>query len=250
MAISRNGARINFRDTTQRRRGWSTRLLHALLGLLTLWLIGLLGFIALIPGPAVKIDDRPTDAIIVLTGGGDRLAEGFRLLDRGLSKRLLISGVAPGVTLEQLIDHLDGVPGPEELACCVTLGYQAESTVGNADESAEWVRRNGAASVRLVTANYHMLRSLLEFSRKVPGLTVVPNPVFPAEVRDPHWFVKPRTLLLIVNEYHKYLVALARSLPEATHRWSLSTLWPSQWSFDWSSLWSSQWSSLWPASKG
>jgi hypothetical protein len=30
--------------------------------------------------------------------------------------------------------------------------------------------------------------------------------------------VKPRTLLLIVNEYHKYLVAFARSLPEALER--------------------------------
>jgi hypothetical protein len=39
-------------------------------------------------------------------------------------------------------------------------------------------------------------------------------------VRDPYWFVKPRTLLLIVNEYHKYLVAFARSLPEEVQRWS------------------------------
>jgi uncharacterized SAM-binding protein YcdF (DUF218 family) len=202
------------------------------LGLLTLWLIGLLGFIAVIPTASMKIDDRPTDAIIVLTGGGDRLAEGFRLLDRGLSKRLLVSGVAPGVTLQQLIERLgdqrDTAPDAAELACCVTLGYEAGNTVGNADESAEWVRSNGAKSVRLVTANYHMLRSLLEFRRKVPGLTVVPNPVFPGEVRDPHWFVKPRTLLLIINEYHKYLVALGRALPDGVRRLS------SEWSLPWS----------------
>jgi uncharacterized SAM-binding protein YcdF (DUF218 family) len=234
MAISsRSGPRINFRDAPQRRRGWSARLAHVVFGVLTLWLIGLLAFIAAIPNPETKIDERPTDAIIVLTGGGDRLAEGFHLLDRGLSKRLLITGVASGVTLEQLVDHLEGVPSAAALACCVTLGYQAESTVGNADESADWVRRNGVASVRLVTANYHMLRSLLEFKRKVPGLTVVPNPVFPAEVRDPHWFVKPRTLILIVNEYHKYLVALARTVPEAAHGWSPDL------SISWSSLWSS-----------
>jgi len=231
MAMTRSSSRINFRDApNQRRRGWGSRLMHVVLGLLTLWLIGLLAFIAVIPGPASKIDtDSPTDAIIVLTGGGDRLAEGFRLIDRGLSKRLLISGVASGVTLPQLIDRLgdqrDTVPNAEELACCVTLGYEAESTVGNADESAEWLRRNGAKSVRLVTANYHMLRSLLEFHRKVPGLIVVPNPVFPGEVRDPHWFVKPRTLLLLVNEYHKYLVALGRSVPEVVTRWS------AEWSF-------------------
>jgi uncharacterized SAM-binding protein YcdF (DUF218 family) len=225
MAMIRSGPRINFRDApNQRRRGWGSRLVHVGLGVASLWLIGLLGFIAAIPGPAAPVDGRPTDAIIVLTGGGDRLAEGFRLLDRGLAKRLLVSGVATGVTLPQLIDRLgdqrDSVPDAEELACCVTLGYEAGDTVGNADESAQWVRSNGAKTVRLVTANYHMIRSLLEFRRKVPGLTVVPNPVFPSEVRDPHWFVKPRTLLLIINEYHKYLFALGRAVPEVVQRWS------------------------------
>ncbi len=232
MAIGRGGSRLNFRDASnQRRRGLGSRLAHLALGLLTLWMIGLLAFIAAIPGQNARIDERPTDAIIVLTGGGDRLAEGFRLLDRGFSERLLVSGVATGVTLEQLIERLgvppDTVPSAEDLACCVTLGYQAGDTVGNADESAEWVRSNGAKSVRLVTANYHMQRSLLEFGRKVPGLTVVPNPVFPAEVRDPRWFVKPRTLLLVVNEYHKYLVALGRSVPETVRNWS------SEWTAPW-----------------
>jgi uncharacterized SAM-binding protein YcdF (DUF218 family) len=237
MAMARSSSRINFRDApNQRRRGWGSRLVHLVLGILTLWLIGLLGFIAIIPGQASKFDSEgKTDAIIVLTGGGDRLAEGFRLLDRGLSKRLLVSGVAPGVTLPQLIDRLgeqrDSVPSAEELACCVTLGYEAESTVGNADESAEWLRSNGAKSVRLVTANYHMLRSLLEFRRKVPGISVVPNPVFPGEVRDPHWFVKPRTLLLLVNEYHKYLFALGRALPEMLRRSTQG--WTAGWSLPW-----------------
>jgi uncharacterized SAM-binding protein YcdF (DUF218 family) len=234
MAIARSSSRINFRDApNQRRRGWGSRLAHLLLGALTLWLIGLLAFIAVIPGQASKIDgDSKTDAIIVLTGGGDRLAEGFRLLDRGLAKHLLVSGVAPGVTLPELLDRLgeprDSVPSAEELACCVTLGYEAGNTVGNADESAEWLRSNGAKSVRLVTANYHMLRSLLEFRRKAPEIAVVPNPVFPSEVRDPHWFVKPRTLLLLVNEYHKYLVALARAVPEVVHRWTAgwTMAWP------------------------
>jgi uncharacterized SAM-binding protein YcdF (DUF218 family) len=226
MAMARSSSRINFRDApNQRRRGWGSRLMHLLLGVLTLWLIGLLAFIAVIPDRASKIDtESKTDAIIVLTGGGDRLAEGFRLLDRGLAKRLLISGVAPGVTLPQLIERLgdqrDSVPSAGELACCVTLGYEAGNTVGNADEGTVWLRSNGAESVRLVTANYHMLRSRLEFRRKAPDISVVPNPVFPGEVRDPHWFVKPRTLLLLINEYHKYLFALARSLPEMAHHWS------------------------------
>ncbi|HVZ02612.1 MAG TPA: YdcF family protein [Dongiaceae bacterium] len=246
MAMSRNSSRINFREVNQR-RGPVLRLVHLVLAVVLAWAIGLLAFIAAIPQPDRTAEaDRPTDAIIVLTGGGDRLAEGFRLLDRGLARRLLISGVAQGVTLEQLIDRLgdqrDSVPAASELACCVTLGYAAESTVGNAEESADWLRSNGAKSVRLVTANYHMLRSQLEFRRALPDITVIANPVFPPEVRDPTWFLKPHTLLLLMNEYHKYLIAFARDLPGAAHRWSAQLSTP-----DWSTLVARLKSSLWPS---
>ena len=208
--------RINFRDPYQRRRSWRRRLVHLILLLAACWCCGLLIFAAAIPNPnQLRDTDKPTDAIIVLTGGGDRLAEGFRLLDRGLAKKLLISGVAQGVTLQQLIDGLGAdkaaAPPAAELACCVTLGYVAASTVGNALESAHWIAENGFKSVRLVTANYHMMRSLLEFRRTAPMVEVIPHPVFPAEVKDPFWFVHPKTLGLIINEYHKYLVALGRA---------------------------------------
>jgi uncharacterized SAM-binding protein YcdF (DUF218 family) len=208
--------RINFRDPYQRRRSWWRRFFHLILLAAAGWCFGLLVFAAAIPNPSqIRDADKPTDAIIVLTGGSDRLAEGFRLLDHGLAKKLLISGVAQGVTLQQLIDGLGAdkaaAPAAEELACCVTLGYVAASTAGNAQESADWIAQNGFKSVRLVTANYHMIRSLLEFRRTAPQVEVIPHPVFPAEVKDPMWFVHPKTLALIVNEYHKYLVALGRA---------------------------------------
>ena len=250
MAMSRNSPRINFREAGTR-RSFGAQLAHVGLGLAVLWLAGLLAFVAAIPrqdtNDAGQDAGRPTDAIIVLTGGSERLAEGFHLLDRGLAKKLLVSGVAQGVTLQQLIERLGDqrgtVPPAAELACCVTLGYEAESTVGNAEESAAWLRKNGASSVRLVTANYHMLRSLLEFRRAVPGIEVVANPVFPPEVRDPYWFVKPHMLWLIVNEYHKYLIALGRDLPGEVGHWKEHVSWPAAWSAKWSSLKSKLWSS-------
>ena len=56
-----------------------------------------------------------------------------------------------------------------------------------------------------------MPRSLLEFSRAMPGIAIVPNPVFPEIVRDERWWrqaggPEPRS----IGEYVKYLVALAR----------------------------------------
>jgi len=202
-------ARISFKD--QHPPGWGRRIVHALLLVLVVWLGGFLAFAAAIP-PKVRDSERPVDAIVVLTGGDVRLAEGFALLDRGLARKMLISGVSNGVDLPALLQTLNGTPQPAQavLDCCVTLGYDARSTEGNARESLRWLAQNGFTSIRLVTANYHMNRSLLEFRRMMPGIAIIPNPVFPKQMQDPYWFARPSTVVLLFNEYHKYLVAAAR----------------------------------------
>jgi len=72
--------------------------------------------------------------------------------------------------------------------------------------------REGFRSVRLVTSSYHMPRSLLEFSRAMPGVRIVPHPVFADRVKQGQWLVWPGTANLIVGEYEKYLLALARPI--------------------------------------
>ena len=62
--------------------------------------IGFAWFAMTLPGPA---GDESTDAIVVLTGGTGRLDRGFDLVQRGLSRRMLISGVAPTVRPRDLI---------------------------------------------------------------------------------------------------------------------------------------------------
>ena len=204
-------ARISFRDQRTAAPGWQRRLVHLVLLVAVIWFGGFLAFAAAIP-PQVRDTDKPVDAIVVLTGGGVRLAEGFALLDKGLAKQMLISGVADGVQLPALLQAMGGDTQPNQsvLDCCVTLGHDARSTEGNARESFRWLTDNKFTSVRLVTANYHMNRSLLEFRRVMPGIEIVANPVFPREMQDPYWFSKPGTIYLLFNEYHKYLVAAAR----------------------------------------
>jgi uncharacterized SAM-binding protein YcdF (DUF218 family) len=72
--------------------------------------------------------------------------------------------------------------------------------------------REGFASVRLVTANYHMRRSLLEFARAMPEARVVAHPVFPEAFRIDAWWRFPGTYALVQAEYHKYVAALLRAL--------------------------------------
>ena len=188
-------------------RGWLRRAL-AIVGTLVLlaalWLGGLIWFASLIP-TSIADPASKTDAIVVLTGGSGRLKAGFDLLAAGLGKKLFISGVYHGVDVDELL-RLSRV-APKPLECCVTLGYAAESTYGNALETRRWMTAQGYKSLRLVTSAYHMPRSLLEFRRVMPDIEIVPNPVFAERVKS-DWWLWPGTGNLVIGEYDKYLAAL------------------------------------------
>ena len=171
------------------------------------WLAGLLWFATGLPS-SVAEPERVTDAIVVLTGGSGRVHRGLQLLAEKRAKKLFISGVYRGVDVQELLRISQR--SPSDLECCIALGYEADSTRGNARETASWMREQSLRSLRLVTAAYHMPRSLLEFHRVLPGAEIVPHPVFPEHVKQRDWWRWPGSASLIASEYSKYLVALAR----------------------------------------
>ncbi len=171
------------------------------------WLIGLWEFAADLPRDIANPDEA-TDAIVVLTGGSQRIEGGLRLLAEGKAKKLFISGVYRGVDVTELLKT--SRQSPDAVACCVVLGHTADNTVGNARETAQWMASEGFRSLRLVTASYHMPRSMLEFSRAMPDKEIVPNPVFPDALREVPWWRTRTGALLMASEYTKYLVALVR----------------------------------------
>jgi uncharacterized SAM-binding protein YcdF (DUF218 family) len=173
------------------------------------WLGGLLWFAS---PPSGETRAAATDAIVVLTGGSLRLQSGIDLLREGKGRKLFVSGVNQQVDLDDLL----GVSGraPDWALCCIVLGHQADDTFGNAQETALWIRGQGFHSLRLVTAWYHMRRSLLEFDRAMPDIDIVAHPVFPDQVKQERWWAWRGTAVLLVNEYVKYLGALARPLIE------------------------------------
>lgn len=197
---------MTFHGTFQRRRYRKKRyVLAAILILATIaWGFGLVVFVHVVstlPRPARS----ETQAIVVLTGGSLRLETGLTLLRAGWGEKLFVSGVHRGVDVAELLRV--SRQSPEELECCIVLGYTAEHTLGNARETAHWMKREGFTSMRLVTANYHMPRSLLEFRAAMPYAAIVPHPVFPSNVRLDSWWVRPGTAALLAGEYTKYLLA-------------------------------------------
>ena len=174
------------------------------------WLAGLVWFANRIPSPdSTVVAPETTDAVVVLTGGPLRLKAGLELLEAGKAKKLFVSGVSRQVDLSELLRTAQ--TARSAVACCVALGYEATDTAGNAAETRLWMEHEGFHSLRLVTANYHMQRSLLEFRRAMPEMTIVPNPVYPDSFKRNNWWAWPGTFALIVTEYQKYLAAAARA---------------------------------------
>ncbi len=173
------------------------------------WSMGLIWYAAATPTPSAEEAARPVDAIVVLTGGSERLRVGLDLLQGTTDAELFITGVPVAVTADDLWRALARQP-PPALAARVTLGHAAADTLGNAEETAAWARARGHGSLKVVTAAYHMRRALLEFRHEMPNRRLVPHPVYPPHVKQDEWWRFPGTAALLAGEYTKYLVALAR----------------------------------------
>ena len=125
---------------------------------------------------AAPPEDPRGDAVIVLTGGsGLRIASGVQLVEAGAAPTLLISGVHPDVTMEEMATLGGGQA--DTYACCVELGYAAETTLGNATETAGWAAGHNYKDLIIVTSDYHMPRSLILLRAAMPDLVLTPYPV-------------------------------------------------------------------------
>ena len=191
--------------------GTLARVLRTLVVALALmWLGGFIYFVDKIGDMTAPANPR-ADGIVVLTGGAQRLNVAIKLLQRGEAQRLLITGVHSEISAEDLSNVTIG--SKPLFDCCVDLGKSALNTQGNAREAATWAAEHGYKRLIIVTANYHMPRSLLEFHKAIPGAALTAYPVAPDELRLDHWWLHAGTTSLLAFEYTKYLLALVRVGP-------------------------------------
>jgi len=162
------------------------------LGLLLVWVLGFIWFAGWLPEPAPM---ERTDAVIVPTGGAGRIARGLDVVQTDSADTLLVTGVDPEVTPGEFAAEFE-VPA-DVMDCCVTLGFAATDTRGNAQETKEWAEQNGIQSLRLVTSDWHMRRASIELRRELPDSVKVIKDAVRSE---------PSLWMLFV-EYHKWLVS-------------------------------------------
>ncbi len=178
--------------------------------ILILWATGLALFINQIAGKAdVKPTAQISESIVVLTGGSDRIHKGFELLLDNKGSSLFISGVGEGITKESLITAHGGTAKQQaqlrKMRSLIILGHRADDTRSNATEVHDFVIQQHIKSIRLVTANYHMPRALLEIEPRIPKVQIIPEPVLPENFHRETWWNHAGTLRLIFSEYMKYL---------------------------------------------
>jgi uncharacterized SAM-binding protein YcdF (DUF218 family) len=167
------------------------------------------------PGPVPR-----ADAIVVLTGGELRLTAGARLLREGRGARLLISGVNPMTSRDDL-RRVSGL-SPRLFSSRVDVDYAAHTTSGNADGTKAWVASKGFTRLIVVTSSYHMPRSLMELRRTMPRITLLPHPVVSNRVHAAQWWMDPYTARVLLGEYMKLLPSAARFGAARLLRWEES----------------------------
>ena len=160
-------------------------------------MIGFAWFTIALPQP---MGERTTDAVVVVTGGANRIDRGLEVLDKKWAPKMLISGVDREVKTAELAKEYDK---PLVLFnCCIDLGFAATDTRSNGQEVADWISRNNYKSIRLVTTDWHMRRARYEIEHLLSGDVTVYTDAVRSEP----------TLEMLFLEYHKYLLSRTAGL--------------------------------------
>jgi hypothetical protein len=134
------------------------------------------------------------------------LAETARLL-ADTAASTLISGANRMTSRDDLI--VRAISGGD-VRVCVDIGYEAQDTPGNADETMQWATDKRFSRLIIVTSSYHMPRSLTELGRVMPNVAFVPYPVVTEGFRKERWWRDFGTARILLSEYVKFLPSAAR----------------------------------------
>lgn len=176
------------------------------------WCLALALFVHAMPSQSTSANVK-TDAIVVLTGGNARVERGFDMLAKGAAPVLLVSGVGKSVTLQEMLAaHASEETRRQinERNTSIVFDYVAQTTQSNASEAAKFVRERGFESIRLITAHYHMPRSMAEMHAALPEVKIVPDPVFPSGFQRDQWWRHKNSRDLVLSEFHKMIAVKLR----------------------------------------
>lgn len=165
------------------------RILRIFISIFALWLIGFNYYKDLIN--SYKFIDTKTDAIVVYTGGKDRIKIALEFFKNNYAPILFISGVGSPKELRSILKK------PDVDMNNVIFGLEAYSTKTNALEIVDFIKHNSIRTIRLVTSDYHMPRTLLETNKLVGSKALIIPSVVTTKQNFRYLFI----------EYNKFIAA-------------------------------------------
>jgi len=147
------------------------------------------------------------DAILVLTGGENRIAEGFRAWKEGMGKELFILGAGRNAKLANILPAGTEI-SPNDLPRIHVEGWSA-NTLENAFSAKSAVVSRSYRKVLLVTSDYHMPRAMLALRKVLPSdVSISVLPVTSDWRRKGAWHRLPRLFLVEGWKYWGYRLFL------------------------------------------
>ena len=112
-------------------------------------------------------EDHSADCAVVLTGGANRVREGFDLLAQNRIKKLILSGVHPGAELREIFPQWPFYGALKEED--VIIERRSKTTYGNIQQTLPLLEALYCRDVVLITSRLHMYRSLRTFRAAAKG---------------------------------------------------------------------------------
>ena len=106
---------------------------------------------------------KSIDSIVVLTGDKFRISKGMEILSNGIGEKLLLSGVNKNIKLTNIKNEFPKYKNFFD--CCVEIENISSNTFENSRETFLWLEKNKYNSVLIVSSDYHMPRTKLEFEK-------------------------------------------------------------------------------------
>ncbi|MBN1114452.1 MAG: YdcF family protein [Oligoflexia bacterium] len=143
------------------------------------------------------------DMIVVLTGSAGRINGAYQLMKSKDIKMLLLCGVDPQVSIDELIAKFEL---EEKFRDRYEIDNISTTTMENAQVVAEYIIRKNVKKIVLVTSIYHMKRAYFMFERILEGtgVEVYPFSVYNSPIDTERWWNNSGVFKNIFSEYLKF----------------------------------------------